>query len=238
MSHTVKAVAADWLDIARSGLRFNAPLSEARADDLVARIRTARPSTVLDLGCGRGELLLKTVAATPAAHGTGVDIDDLELARARRRADELNIAERCAFVNADAADWHTAAEALIVSGASQAFGGAAPMLGAVRELLTTGGLAVVGEAVWATAPANSALEILGDLPTVDAVLSAAASAGLNVELSELASQAEWDDFESGFRSALEHSDDAELRAIAVERRREYQRGYRGIAGYVWLVARG
>ena len=234
----MNAVAVNWLDIARSGLTFNAPLSTARADDLVARIRAAQPATILDLGCGRGELLLQTLAATPGARGVGVDIDGTELARAARRAEELGVADRCELVEAESASWPAVADAVVVSGASQAFGGYAQMLAAVRGRLTDGGLAVVGEGVWALAPTDSARDILGDLPAAADVVAGAVSAGLRIEHAELASQAEWDEFESNFRAALEQSDDAELRAIAQDRRREYEQGYRGIAGYLWLVARG
>ena len=100
------------------------------------------------------------------------------------------------------------------------------------------GSAIVGEAVWAVAPTENARNILGELPSADDVRLAASSAGLTIEQAALASQDEWDEFESGFCSALERSDDAELRDIAEQRRREYEHGYRGVAGYLWLVARG
>ena len=151
----MNGVAADWLEIARSGLTFNAPLSEARADDLVARMQAAQPATILDLGCGRGELLLRALAAMPGTRGIGVDTDATELARAAHRAKELGVAERCELVHADAASWSADADAVIVSGASQAFGGYAPMFAALRERLTAGGLAIVGEAVWAVAPTRA-----------------------------------------------------------------------------------
>ena len=64
---------------------FNAPLGEPRAAELVGWLASVEPATVLDLGCGTGELLLRTVAATAAA-GTGVDVDAaaLELGRGGR----------------------------------------------------------------------------------------------------------------------------------------------------------
>jgi cyclopropane fatty-acyl-phospholipid synthase-like methyltransferase len=234
----VNAVQADWLDIARSGLTFNAPLSATRANELVARMQGSQPASILDLGCGCGELLLRTLAATPAARGTGVDTDANELARAARRAEELGVASRCQLLRADAADCRVAADVVIVSGASQAFGGYRHMLTGVRSRLNAGGLAVVGEAVWAVAPNEAAHAILGELPLAEDVLRAAATAGLSAERAELATQPEWDDFESGFRAALDRSGDSELRAVAERRRREYEQGYRGIAGYLWLVASG
>ena len=47
-----------WLD-------FNSPLSAARAAGLVDRLGRSGPATVLDLGCGWGELMLQVLAAVP-----------------------------------------------------------------------------------------------------------------------------------------------------------------------------
>jgi len=44
-------------------LTFRGPLSEARAGALVRRLALAEPGTVLDLGCGWGELMLRVLAA-------------------------------------------------------------------------------------------------------------------------------------------------------------------------------
>ena len=64
----------DWLE-------FNTPLSSARADAIALGLATRRPRTVLDLGCGWGELLLRTVAAADGATGRGVDSDGQGLDR-------------------------------------------------------------------------------------------------------------------------------------------------------------
>jgi hypothetical protein len=53
-------------------LTFHGPLSEARAGRLVDRLtrtRTCTPGTVLDVGCGWGELMLRILAALPDATG-------------------------------------------------------------------------------------------------------------------------------------------------------------------------
>ena len=50
-------------------LAFHGPLSEARAARLVARLTRTAPATVLDLGCGWGELMLRILAAVPGAAG-------------------------------------------------------------------------------------------------------------------------------------------------------------------------
>lgn len=52
-------------------LAFHNPLSEARAAGIVRRLAGAGPRTVLDLGCGWGELMLRVLTAVPEARGSG-----------------------------------------------------------------------------------------------------------------------------------------------------------------------
>ena len=50
-----------------SRLAFHGPLSQARAVRLTERLTRNNPSTVLDIGCGWGELMLHILAAAPDA---------------------------------------------------------------------------------------------------------------------------------------------------------------------------
>ena len=61
-------------------LTFHGPLSEARAARIVARLTGIGPRTVLDIGCGWGELMLRILAAIPDAAGLGLDTDERDLA--------------------------------------------------------------------------------------------------------------------------------------------------------------
>ena len=67
-------------------LTFLSPLSEERADRLVAFLTEHEPATVLDVGCGWAELLLRVLEAAPRATGLGIDLDEESLAHARRVA--------------------------------------------------------------------------------------------------------------------------------------------------------
>src|SRR3954454_483368 len=67
-------------------LTFLAPLSEERAARLVAFLTEPSPATVLDVGCGWGELLLRVLEAAPSATGLGVDLDEESLGAAREGA--------------------------------------------------------------------------------------------------------------------------------------------------------
>ena len=83
-------------------LAFHGPLSEARADRLVGRLARTRPATVLDLGCGWGELMLRVLAAVPGAVGTGVDLSAADLARGRDNAAARGLDGRVSFIEESA----------------------------------------------------------------------------------------------------------------------------------------
>jgi cyclopropane fatty-acyl-phospholipid synthase-like methyltransferase len=80
-------MADDDLPTSLTRLTFHGPLSEARAARLVGRLSRSHPGTVLDVGCGWGELMLRILAVLPDAIGLGFDTDAGDLARARERVD-------------------------------------------------------------------------------------------------------------------------------------------------------
>jgi trans-aconitate methyltransferase len=61
-------------------LTFHGPLSEAKAARIVARLTANRPRTVLDIGCGWGELMLRVLTAAPDTTGLGLDTGEGDLA--------------------------------------------------------------------------------------------------------------------------------------------------------------
>ena len=76
-----------------SAMRWNTPLSETHADLLLSRLELPGCRSVLDLGCGWGELLIRAVEATgdPAVTATGVDTYAPDLDRGRRAAAERGL---------------------------------------------------------------------------------------------------------------------------------------------------
>ena len=55
-------------------MRWNTPLSEAHAELLLSRLELPMSGSILDLGCGWGELLIRAVAATGDAAVTGIGV--------------------------------------------------------------------------------------------------------------------------------------------------------------------
>jgi cyclopropane fatty-acyl-phospholipid synthase-like methyltransferase len=229
-------VSEDLRRLARAALVFNAPLSEERAADLVERLVVAPGGHVLDLCCGRAELLLRVVAARPGTTGTGVDVDRPALDRARARAAALRLLDRVDLVEADVTAFGDRGDVVLCVGAAHAWGGAAPALAALTGHLQPGGLLLLGDGFWAAEPGDEALGIFGDLPAgLDALAEAATRAGFRVVDAAASSQAEWDAFESGWRDGLLGSGRPEAVALARDRQREYERAYRGVLGFAWLV---
>jgi cyclopropane fatty-acyl-phospholipid synthase-like methyltransferase len=80
-----------------SQVPFHGPLSQTRATSLTERLTRNRPRTVLDIGCGWGELMLRILAAAPDATGVGIDLDDDDLTRGRAAAQARGLADRVTF---------------------------------------------------------------------------------------------------------------------------------------------
>jgi cyclopropane fatty-acyl-phospholipid synthase-like methyltransferase len=226
----------DFRRLAHAGLTFNAPLSEERATALVSALPISPGHHALDLGCGWGELLLRILAAHSATTGTGVDTDREALDRGVRAATRRGLHGRVEFVEAPAQTFVDVADIVVSVASSHAFGGTGDALHWLRQSVTPGGRVLFGDGFWAAEPSAAAIAAIGGaLPRLEELHAAAAAAGFRIERDEVSDLAEWDAFESGWRSGLEVSPDAEAVAFAAERRCEYEEGYRGTIGFAWLV---
>lgn len=241
-------------------LTFLAPLSEERAARLVAFLTEHSPATVLDVGCGWGELLLRVLEAAPSATGLGVDLDEESLAAAREAAARRGLLPRVMLEARDAKEVAGPFDAVTCIGASQIWGpdvaeaqplGYAAALTALRGLLPRGGRLVYGEGIWSGPPTPAATEPLSgrddEYVALGALVEIAEAHGFAVMAVHEASLDEWDAFESGYtagwvRWLADHEPDdpdaADVRARAARQHTSYLRGYRGVLGlaYLHLVA--
>ncbi|UUN25328.1 cyclopropane-fatty-acyl-phospholipid synthase family protein [Streptomyces sp. FIT100] len=207
-------------------LTFHGPLSEARAAQLVTRLVRNSPASVLDIGCGWGELMLRVLEAAPDAKGIGIDLNADDLARGRRTAGERGLDGRAEFVEesatgttrgpADVVLCVGSGQALLDSesgsepaGAGASLSATVDALRALRTLVAPGGRALFGEGFWQRTPAADELAAMWPGARVDdhlplaAITEAATAAGFRVEWIETATEEEWEHFESGYLADVE-----------------------------------
>ncbi len=200
-------------------LDFNAPLSGARADMIAAELAAVGPGTVLDVGCGWGELLLRTLAAAPGATGRGVDSDRRALARGRANAVSRGIDGRVAFEAGEARRGRRAAgdageaavsrepaDVVICVGADHAFGDQRAALAALHGLVRPGGLVLFGSGFWSVEPSVEQAAAVGmtpeSLPDLAGLVDLAIGQGFRPLTIQTANADEWAQFESGYPGRL------------------------------------
>lgn len=242
-------------------LTFMTPLSAARAETLVRFLSEDLHGTVLDIGCGWAELLLRVLVAAPGAHGVGVDLDAGSIEHGGHLARQRGLAERVRLVCGDARKEASGQLAAVICvGASQVWGPPVddhqPLdyvaaLSAVRALVPRGARVLYGEGIWSRPPTPEAAAPLSGrldefVPLVD-LIDIAVAQGFRPLLIQEATTDEWDEFEAGYSACYarwsagherDHPDAAEVDAMADRQRTGYLRGYRGVLGmaYLGLVA--
>jgi SAM-dependent methyltransferase len=204
--------------VGHDGLLLWNPLPEAATLALVDSLDVAPEARVLDVGCGRAELLIRLVART-GARGVGVDPWPHAVATARAaaagRVDPSRLEFRVEEFDAARFDDASIDFALCV-GATHAMGDLRGALATFRRLLVPGGTAVVGEGHWLRAPDAEYLAVLGAKPDElldhDGNLALARDEGFDVVRALVSSKADFDEYEDRYaanveRFVAEHPDD-------------------------------
>jgi SAM-dependent methyltransferase len=221
---------------------------------LLGDICAVRPDTrQLDLCCGKGEMLSRW-SARYGLTGTGVDISAVFLEAARQRADELNVAERLTFIQADAATYPIPTGAFdIVSciGATWIGGGLAGTLRLMRPgLRNQDSLLLVGEPYWIDEPPGEAYAAITDgdrelFTTLAGTLDRIDSAGLELVEMVAADHYGWDRYAARqwmtvsdwLRANADSPEATEIRRLHERSRREYLTYTRRYLGWGVFVLR-
>jgi SAM-dependent methyltransferase len=189
--------------ISESGHRIHDPFTPEKFATLGAALRLKRGDRALDLASGSGEMLC-TWARDHGIAGTGVDMSQLFTAQARRRAEELEVADRVTFIHGDAAGY-VAEEKVDVAacvGATWIGGGVFGTIELLERSLKAGGIILIGEPYWRRLPPTEeaargclAGAIAEYLPLPEFVASFGEH-GYDVVEMVLADQDSWDRYEA------------------------------------------
>lgn len=208
-------------NITESAHRIHNPITSEKLATLGVALRLESGARMLDLGSGSGEMLC-TWARDHGVVGTGVDMSRLFTEQARRRAEELGVADRVEFIHGDAAGHVSGKEVDVAAciGATWIAGGVAGTVELLKRSLRPGGIILVGEPFWRRSPPNEDVakgclaNSISDFLTLPALLASFDQIGCDVVEMILADQDGWDRYEAAkwltMRRWLEANPDDEL----------------------------
>ena len=189
-------------EIAEADHRILNPLVESQLRLLGEVARVGPGTRVLDLACGKGEMLCRW-AEWFGASGVGVDLSTVFAAAARARADELEVADCVSIVVGDAAAYVPEPGAFDIAsclGATWIGDGIAGTIDLLRPAVRPGGLILVGEPFWLEEPPPGAAAALGlgdgDYVSLEGTFDRLEAAGLELVEMVLANQDSWDRYEA------------------------------------------
>ena len=215
---------------------FNIPISSSKVDQLIDALDLSSSARAIDVGCGRGEFLLRTCTRT-SCQGLGIDQDSEALSTASAAANERGLRENCVFQVADAqsASWEpNSFDAAVCLGSTHAFGmGDVAYPNALRKLtriVKPGGLLLIGEGYWKQEPAPEYLNLIGEPVGIyhDHMgnVSFAEKHGLVPLYALTSNDDEWDHFEWSHRRAIESKLAADPDNVELQQRVKNSRAWR------------
>jgi cyclopropane fatty-acyl-phospholipid synthase-like methyltransferase len=222
-----------FTEIAHRDHLFCNPLDGAKVDELIELLDLKPGARVLDVGCGKGEALVR-IARRYRARATGVDASAAFLAEARERARAAGVEVR--FLHREAARFPiepAAYDLALCVGATQLFGGYRGALKALAAAVAPGGQLLLGEGFWKKGPSLAYLRRLGarkdDFTDHRGNVERAVAEGLVFLYASVSSDDDWDRYEGLYnraveRWALEHPDHPEA-AGHLERVRRWRDTY-------------
>lgn len=181
---------------------FCNPLSEAKVDELIALLALSDEARVLDIACGKAEFLVRTARRWKCS-AVGVDISPHFVADARAKVEAAGLEPAIEIVEANGSEYSgkpSSFDAAVCLGASWIWGGLEGTLRALTSWAKPGGMVVVGEPFWRSAPSLDHLEAAGLTESSFSTHFGNAQAGLGLGLGLLhtivSSEDDWDRYES------------------------------------------
>ena len=211
------------------------PTSEAKLDELVELLPLPPDARVLDIACGKSELLL-IIADRHGATGVGVDISPYEVENAKRRVALRDLEDRVEIIQGDGAEYDAPPNSFDLTmciGATWVWGGYLGTIEALKKNVKPGGLIAIGEPYRLKEPDAEYIEVepkfAAELVSHAENVELAFGAGLKPLYITVSNQDEWDRYESlqtlsAETYAEENPDDPDVPEL-LERRRKSDMDY-------------
>jgi SAM-dependent methyltransferase len=238
-------------EIAEGNHHILNPFTEEKMMLLGEICRLRQGQSLLDLCCGKGEMLSRWSQAYGIT-GTGVDISAVFLEAAQKRAFDLDVSNKLQFVESDAAlypqDFHQF-DLVSCIGATWIGNGLVGTIELMKPALKKGGLLLVGEPYWTELPPPEAYTTIGvgevDYTTLLGTLDRIESAGCELVEMVLADGDSWDRYTAAqwltisdwLRENPNDPDAADLRQWHINNQRSYLAYTRRYFGWGVFVMR-
>ena len=190
-------------NITESAHRIHNPFTPEKLATLGAALRLESGTRVLDLGSGSGEMLC-TWARDYKISGLGIDMSPLFTEQAKRRAAELGVADKVAFIHDDAAGYVADEKVGVAAclGATWIGGGVAGSIELLAKSLRPKGIILIGEPYWLRLPPTQDVAkgclagSIADFRLLPELLASFNDLGYDVVEMVLADQDGWDRYEA------------------------------------------
>ena len=190
-------------NITESAHRIHNPITPEKLATLGTALRLESGARVLDLGSGSGEMLC-TWARDHGIIGTGIDMSPLFTEQAKRRAEELGVADQVTFIHGDAAGYVSDEKVDVAAcvGATWIGGGVSGTIELLARSLRTGGIILIGEPFWRQLPPTEAVakgclaNAIADFLLLPELLASFGHLGYDVVEMVMADQDGWDRYEA------------------------------------------
>jgi len=204
------------------------PLAEEDVDEMIEALELEPNAHVLDLGCGKAEILLRIVERFPDVRATGLDNSSAILAEARRQAESRVPEAKVFLLEQDVREYapEPGSFDLVVSTGGVAFrGGVGGTLAVLAGFVASGGKLLFGEGYWREEPSAEYLVALGaareELKDYEGTIQAAVEAGLDLKRAVTSSIEDWDAYEDAWARNGERYADAHEDEEGVDELREW-----------------
>lgn len=195
--------------VGHAGMRICNPLPMEAIDEAVKLAELPPASAAVDVGCGKGELLIRLIEHH-SCRGLGIDTETAFLDEARAEARERIPGAELDLLELDAANFDPDEGSYALAcclGATWVLGGYTAALAAMSRWVGPGGLVLVGEGFWNREPEDDYLRSLGaeadEMTDHLGNLAAAEQEGLEPVETWVASPDDWRNYEERWRTNIE-----------------------------------